>query len=149
MILAKALGGGLPIGALVVKKEIADTFKPGMHASTFGGSPLICKASLGAFKAIIADKMLKNTKKMGAYLIDELNKLKEKFSVIKEIRGVGLMVGVELTIEGKDIFEECLKQGLIINCTQGNVLRIMPALNVTKKEIDKGLAILEKVLRKI
>ena len=72
MLLAKALGGGLPIGVLVVKESIAGTFQPGMHASTFGGNPLVCKASLGAFKAIAADKMLKNTKKMGAYILDEL-----------------------------------------------------------------------------
>ncbi len=146
MTLAKALGGGLPIGALVVKKEISDTFRPGMHASTFGGSPLICKAALGAFKALIADKMLKNCKTMGTYLISELKKLQDKFDCIKEVRGLGLMVGMELNIEGKNIFEECLKHGLIINCTQGNVLRIMPALNVTKKQIDKAVFILNKAL---
>ncbi len=148
MILAKALGGGLPIGALVVKASIADTFKPGMHGSTFGGSPLICKASLGVFQALIKDKMLANTKKMGAYLTDELKKLQTKFKIIKEIRGLGLMIGVELTIEGKGIYEDCLAHGLIINCTQGNVLRIMPALNVTKKEINNALFILEKALTK-
>ena len=146
MTLAKALGGGLPIGCLVVKKEIADTFKPGMHASTFGGSPLVCKASLGVFAAIKKYKMLSNAKTMGAYLKKKLEELKEKFSGIKEIRGLGLMIGVELNFEGKDIVQECLNRGLIINCTQGNVLRIMPALNVTKKQIDKAVFILEKVL---
>jgi len=149
MVLAKSLGGGLPIGAMVAKKSIADTFKPGMHASTFGGSPLITKASLGAFKAIIADKMLSNTKKMGAYLIGQLNQLKKKFSFIKEVRGVGLMIGVELSIEGKAIYESCFDQGLIINCTQGNVLRLMPALNVTKKQADKALHILEKAFETV
>ncbi len=146
MVLAKALGGGLPIGVLVVKKEIADTFKPGMHASTFGGSPLICKASLGTFKAIFADKMLKNARVMGEYLKDRLEDLKEKFKCITQVRGVGLMLGVELNIEGKGIVEECFKNGLIINCTQGKVLRLMPALNVTKKQADKALYILEKAL---
>lgn len=149
MILAKALGGGLPIGALVVKEQIADTFKPGMHASTFGGSPLICKAALGTFKAIIADKMLKNTKSMGQYLVGELKKLKEKFPSIKEVRGLGLMVGVELNMEGKKIFDECFNHGLIINCTQGNILRIMPALNVTKKQIDKAVYILNKAFEAV
>ncbi len=149
MILAKALGGGLPIGALVVKRAIADVFKPGMHASTFGGSPLVCKASLGTFKAIFADKMLGNVKKMGPYLIDRLNGLKKKFKCIQEVRGVGLMVGIQLNIEGKGIFEACLRHGLIINCTQGNILRIMPALNVTKKQIDKAVHILEKAISEV
>ena len=149
MILAKALGGGLPIGALVVKKKLADVFKPGMHASTFGGSPLICKASLGTFKAIIQDKMLKNTKLMGKYLLTKLEALKEKFKCIKDIRGIGLMIGVELDMEGKAIFEECFKNGLIINCTQKNVLRLMPALNVTKKQIDKAIYILDKAFTKV
>ncbi len=149
MILAKALGGGFPIGALIVKASIADTFKPGMHASTFGGSPIICKASLGAFKAIFVDKMLKNARSMGAYLLDELKKLKQKFSFIVDVRGIGLMIGIELNIEGKPVYEECFKNGLIINCTQGKILRVMPALNVTKKQVNKALYILEKAFEKI
>ena len=150
MCLAKALGGGLPIGAMVVKKELADVFKPGMHGSTFAGSPLICQAALGVFKAIHADKILANVKKMEPYLIEQLNNLKAKHSIIKEVRGIGLMVGVQLTIDdGTSIFKECLNRGLIINCTQGNVLRIMPALNVTKKQIDKAMFILDKALESI
>ena len=149
MILAKALGGGLPIGALVVKRSIADVFQPGMHASTFGGSPLVCKASLGTFKAIFADKMLGNVRKMGPYLIERLNELKKQFNCIREVRGLGLMVGIQLDIEGKEIFEACLRHGLIINCTQGNILRIMPALNVTKKQIDKAVHILGKVFGEV
>ncbi len=149
MTLAKALGGGLPIGALVVKESLTGILKPGMHASTFGGGPVICKASLGVFKAIIADKMLKNTKVMGPYLLEKLGQLKEKFNCILEVRGIGLMIGVELSVEGKVVVEECLKNGLIINCTQGKVLRIMPALNVTKKQIDKAIAILGKALETV
>ncbi len=149
MILAKALGGGLPIGALVVKDKIAGTFKPGMHASTFGGSPLICKAALGAFKAIFADQMLANAKIMGPYILERLNQLKEKFDCMVEVRGLGLMIGIQLNMEGKAVFEECLQNGLIINCTQGNVLRIMPALNVTKKQADRALHILEKSIAKV
>ena len=144
MVLAKALGGGLPIGALVAKEKIADTFKPGMHASTFGGSPLVCKAALGTFKAIHSDKMLKNTKTMGTYLVDQLKKMQKTLKCITEVRGLGLMIGIELNIEGKAIFEQCFKNGLIINCTQGNILRFMPALNVTKKQCDKALYILKK-----
>ncbi|MDP8266664.1 MAG: aspartate aminotransferase family protein [Candidatus Aceula meridiana] len=149
MILAKSLGGGLPIGAIVARKEIADTFQPGMHASTFGGSPIVCKAALGVFKAIESDKMLKNTKRMGQYALEKCEELKSQFSCITEIRGLGLMIALQLNIEGKAIFEDCFKNGLIINCTQGNILRIMPALNVTKKQIDKAFFIMKKSLEKV
>ncbi len=147
MVLAKALGGGLPIGVMVVKEPIAGTFKPGMHASTFGGSPLICKAALGAFKAIQADNMLKNARTMGKYIVEKLEAMKSRLPCIKEVRGLGLMIGVELAVEGAAVVEECVKNGLLINCTQGNVLRIMPALNVTRKQADKAVHILEKVLQ--
>ena len=146
MILAKALGGGLPIGVMVVKKEIADTLGPGTHASTFGGGPVIAKAALAVLKAVQEEKMLKNANLMGEYLITKLNALKEKHSVIKEVRGMGLMVGVELNIEGREIVEKCVEKGLLINCTHVKVLRLMPALNTTKKEIDKAMGILESVL---
>jgi len=146
MTLAKALGGGLPIGMMVVKKEIADTLQPGMHASTFGGGPVICKAALAVLTAIKKEKLLKNAKLMGEYLFTKLNEMKNKYPLIKEVRGIGLMAGVELNIEGKTIIEKCIEKGLLINCTHEKVLRIMPALNVTKKEIDKGMAILAEVL---
>lgn len=146
MILSKGLGAGLPISALVVKKSIADIIKPGMHASTFGGSPLVSKASLETFKVIRQEKLLENVKVMGKYLQKKLFDLKEKFSIIAEIRGMGLMLGLELSGDSYPVFLGCLKKNLIINSTHKNVLRIMPALNVTKKEIDKGLKILEQVL---
>jgi acetylornithine/N-succinyldiaminopimelate aminotransferase len=128
---------------------LAHLFQPGTHGSTFGGSPLVSKAALGVFEAIKKDKMLGNAKAMGAYLVERLTALKAKFSFIKEVRGLGLMIGVELSIEGKGIYEECLANGLIINCTQGKVLRIMPALNVTKKQVDKALVILESALANV
>lgn len=143
MCLAKALGGGLPIGAMIVKKELAGVFKPGMHGSTFAGSPLVCKAALGVIKAIYAEKMMKNVKTQGPYLVGLLEGLKSKYDIIKEVRGLGLMIGVELTIDGTPIFKECFNRGLIINCTQGNVLRIMPALNVTRRQINKAIHILD------
>ncbi|MBU2541095.1 MAG: aspartate aminotransferase family protein [Candidatus Omnitrophica bacterium] len=148
MTLAKSLGGGLPIGAMLVARPIADILKPGMHASTFGGSPLVSKAALAVFSAIQKEKMLSNAKKMGEYLFERLNELKSKFKIIKDIRGLGLMCGVELEIEGKPIVDFCLTQGLIINCTQGKVLRLMPALNIDKKKIDKALRILKCALEK-
>jgi acetylornithine/N-succinyldiaminopimelate aminotransferase len=148
MTLAKALGGGLPIGAIVVRKEIADTLQPGMHASTFGGGPVICKAALAVFAALQKEKLLRNTQKMGGYLFSRLRKLQEKYAIIREIRGLGLMVGIELDIAGKAIVEKCMEKGLLINCTHEKVLRLMPALNITKKRIDQAIDILADVLAK-
>ncbi|MBI5872540.1 MAG: aspartate aminotransferase family protein [Candidatus Omnitrophica bacterium] len=145
--LAKSLGGGLPIGCMLAKREIADTLQPGMHASTFGGSPIVCKAALGVFKAIVGDKMLANVAKMSPYLFGKLKNLSAKHKAIKEVRGVGLMVGIELNIKGKEIVEECAKRGLLINCTHDYVLRLMPALNVTKRQIDAAVRILDGVLK--
>jgi len=146
MTLAKALAGGLPIGAMVVKKEIADILGPGMHASTFGGGPVICKAALAVLEAIQKEKLLTNAQRMGEYLFTKLNVLKDKYSIIKELRGIGLMAGIELNIEGKTIVEKCMGKGLLINCTHEKVLRLMPALNITRKEIDEAITILEEAL---
>ena len=147
MTLAKALGGGLPIGVMIVKKDISDILGPGMHASTFGGGPVICKAALAVLEAIQKEKLIANTKKMSEYLFLKLNELKNKYPVIKEVRGMGLMAGVELNIEGKSLVEKCIERGLLINCTHEKVLRLMPALNITKKEIDKAVIILEEALK--
>lgn len=144
--LAKALAGGLPMGAMLVKKEIADILGPGTHASTFGGSPLVCKAAWATLKAIQREKILANVKEASKYLQDKLLALKEKYKIIKEVRGLGLMWGLELEREGRPIVEECVKKGLLINCTHEKVLRLMPALNVTKKEIDKAVGILDSVI---
>ncbi|MCM8801526.1 MAG: aspartate aminotransferase family protein [Candidatus Omnitrophica bacterium] len=148
MTLAKSLGGGLPIGCMVVRKEFADTLGPGTHASTFGGGPVICSAALAVLKAIQKEGLLRNAMEMGKYLFLKLNTLKDKYSIIKEVRGMGLMVGIELNIEAERIVQDCIKEGLLINCTQTKVLRIMPALNVTKKEINQAIKILDIVLAK-
>jgi len=146
MTLAKALGGGLPIGVMVVRKDIADTLQPGMHASTFGGGPVISKAALAVLTAIQKEKLLANASKMSEYLFAKLNELKNKYSTIKEVRGLGLMAGVQLSIPGKAIVEKCTESGLLINCTHDTVLRLMPALNITKKEIDKAITILDTAI---
>ena len=147
MTLAKSLGGGLPIGAMVAAKKFEEVLKPGMHASTFGGSPIACSASLAAFEAIKKEKLLSNAREMGEYMVGKLSELKKKKSIIKEIRGKGLMLGVELNIEGKDIVEACFKERLLINCTHDSVLRFMPGVIVTKKQIDKAIEILDKVMK--
>ncbi len=146
MTLAKALGGGLPIGAVVGGTKCQDVLQPGMHASTFGGSPLVCKAALGVFKAIEGGKMLANARTMGEYALKKLDALKQKFDCIADVRGLGLMIGIELKGEGKPVVDYCFDHGLLINCTQGNILRIMPALNVTRKQINQACHIIEKGL---
>lgn len=144
--LAKALGGGLPIGIMAVKKDISDTLGPGMHASTFGGGLVICKAAEAVLEAIEKEKLLVNAKEAGEYLFLKLKGLKDKYGVIKEVRGLGLMAGVELNTQAKKVVEGCIEKGLLINCTHETVLRLMPALNIAKREIDKAIGILDSVL---
>lgn len=149
MTLSKGLGAGFPISAIVVKNRLASIIKPGMHASTFGGSPLASKVSLEVFKIIKNKQFLNGVKSKGKYFLDKLYGFKKKFSFIKDVRGLGLMLGMELDIESMPIFFKCLDKGLIINATHGNVLRIMPALNVEKNQINKGLKIIEEVFSSI
>lgn len=149
MTLAKALGGGFPIGAIIAGPPFSDVLQPGNHASTFGGSPLACAASLAVFQAIDEDDLLKNTSEMGDYLMKRLIDLKQKFPFIKEVRGLGLMVGMEVEKNGPEIVKKCLDRGLIINCTAGSVVRFLPSMAVTKEELDQGLAIIENVINKL
>jgi acetylornithine/N-succinyldiaminopimelate aminotransferase len=147
MTLAKSLGGGVPIGATVASTKIQDTLTAGTHASTFGGSPIVCAAALATFKTIEEDGLLDNAKNMGSYLKKKLEALKKEFSFIKEVRGMALMLGVELSVDGKKVANECVKRGLLINCTQGNILRIVPPLTVKKNDINKAVNILKESLR--
>ncbi|MCX5680654.1 MAG: aspartate aminotransferase family protein [Candidatus Omnitrophica bacterium] len=149
MTLAKALGGGLPIGACVAGVKYQDVLTPGTHASTFGGSPIVCAAALGVFEAIKKDKLVKNARVMGDYIRRKFEILKAKYGFIKEIRSMALIIGVELNIKGEEIYKECMKEGLLINCTQDTILRIMPPITVTKKEVDKAILIFDKVFSKM
>ncbi len=146
LTLSKALGSGFPIGAFLAAEKIANTLQPGTHGTTFGGSPLACAAALATFEAIEKDELLKNATEMGEYLHSKLLELQNKHAIIREVRGVGLMLGVELKVDGKFVYDACLKKGLLINCTQSNVLRIMPSVIVKKAEIDKAMKILDGVL---
>jgi acetylornithine/N-succinyldiaminopimelate aminotransferase len=146
MTLAKALGGGLPLGAMLAREAIASSFGPGSHASTFGGNPVSCSAGLAVMHALLQGGVLKNCAQMGKYFVKGLAALKKRFSFIREIRGKGLIIGVELEIEGSKIADGCMEAGLLMNCTAYKVLRFVPPLTIKKNEIDRGLAILEKVL---
>ncbi|MBI4430207.1 MAG: aspartate aminotransferase family protein [Candidatus Omnitrophica bacterium] len=146
MVLAKSLGAGVPIGAFITGKKCVDVLTPGSHGSTYGGNPLVAAAALAVLKAIDRERLLARTQEMGAYLREKLMQLKASHLLIKEVRGLGLMLGVELSKPGASVFERCLEKGLIINCTQEKVLRIMPAMAVTKRQIDQALRILGEVL---
>jgi acetylornithine/N-succinyldiaminopimelate aminotransferase len=150
MTLAKTLGGGFPIGALVASKKLSKVLSPGTHASTFGGSPIVCAASLAVFEAIKKDKLIANTNKMGKYLLTKLKVLKKKYpEVIKDVKGKGLMIGIELYIDGTALPKLAMTAGLLINCTQAKIIRMLPAITVNKKEIDKAVKIFDKVLEKV
>jgi len=144
--LAKALGGGVAIGAMMATSEVAASLVPGTHASTFGGNPLACSAGIAVIEAIEEDSLLENATNMGSYAMEKLNALKQKHSIIDHVRGKGLMIGIQLNDQGADIVDKCLKKNLRINCTQGNVLRFMPGMTVTKEQIDDAVEILDSVL---
>ena len=144
--LAKAIANGLPLGAVVADKKVAEVFNYGDHGSTFGGNPVSCAAAAATLK-LITPKLLKDVTDKSKYFVKKLNELKKKFSCIKEIRSLGLLVGVELDFAGKDIVEFCIAKGLLINCTQGNVLRFLPPFTITNKDIDKVIKILEDALK--
>lgn len=149
MTLAKSLAGGVPIGALLIRKGIAEAFQPGDHASTFGGNPLATAAGVAAMRAILEEGMLENCKKVGNYFLSRLKEMKERFPFIQEVRGKGLILGVELRIEGTSFVKEMMKRGFLINCTMGNVLRFLPPLIIKKEEVDQMLEALEEVFNKL
>jgi predicted acetylornithine/succinylornithine family transaminase len=149
MTLAKALGGGLPIGAMLAREAVAKSFVPGAHASTFGGNPLACSAGLAVMQTLLKGGLLKKSVQTGKYLAQHLEKFKEKFSFVRGVRGKGLILGLELEIEGAKIVDDCMKEGLLLNCTAYKILRFVPPLTITTKEIDHGLAILAKVLARV
>ncbi|MHC4856690.1 MAG: aminotransferase class III-fold pyridoxal phosphate-dependent enzyme, partial [Planctomycetota bacterium] len=144
--LAKALGGGVAIGAMMARPEIAKSLVPGTHASTFGGNSLACAAAIAVIEAIEEEKLLDNANVLGAYTRSKLEQLKEKYPIIDHVRGKGLMLGLQLNMPGATIVNRCLEKGLRINCTQETVLRMMPSMTVTQDEIDAAIAILEEVL---
>jgi predicted acetylornithine/succinylornithine family transaminase len=146
MTLAKALGGGVAIGAMMAKEELAAKLVPGKHASTFGGNCLACAAGIAVIEAIEEDGLLENAANMGRYAQENLNELKEKHFIIDHVRGIGLMIGIQLKGPGKEIVNKCLEKGLRINCTHESVLRLMPAMIVTKEEIDAAVDIIDNVL---
>jgi acetylornithine aminotransferase len=146
MTLAKALGNGLPIGAMLSTEEFSNAFGPGSHASTFGGTPLVTAAAKAVLKSLLEDGWIDNSRQMGEYFKGRLEDLSERHHIIKDVRGLGLILGVELDRPGAPIVDACTERGFLINCIQDNVLRFIPPLIVEKKEIDLLVEALDEIL---
>jgi predicted acetylornithine/succinylornithine family transaminase len=144
---AKPLGAGIPLGVIIANQKAADAIQPGMHGSTFGGGPLACRTALESLNII--EELLPAIQRVGGYFNLQLNELARKHSFVKEVRGFGLMIGVELTVPGKQIVLDAMAQGLLINCTHDTVLRFLPPYIVTEKEVDKAVKVLSKLFAKV
>ena len=144
MTMAKGIGGGVPMGGILANEKVASAFVPGDHGTTFGGGPLVCAAANAVLDVIIEENLLDNVNEVGDYFISELKKLDKE--VIADVRGKGLMVGVELTKPGAEYVDKLRQAGFLINCTAGNVLRFVPPLIITKSEIDKFVKALDEIL---
>ena len=145
--LAKALGGGLPIGAMIAREEIASSFTPGSHGSTFGGNPVACAAAVAVIDALEQDGVLENATSVGAYMLERLTQFAQSSDRIVEVRGLGMIIGAVLKHDARPIVDECIKNRLLVNGTAGNVLRLLPPLNLTREEADAGLAIIENAFK--
>jgi acetylornithine aminotransferase len=145
MTLAKGLGGGVPIGACLAIDSVAQAFGPGSHASTFGGNPLACAAALAVFRVLLEGRVLDHARRMGEYLGKGLSECKDRHRVVRDVRGLGLLQGMELDIDAKTVVSDCLTRGLLINNTGERVLRFVPPLIITQREIDRLIEVLSQV----
>ncbi len=146
MTLAKALAGGVAIGALVAREEVARAFNPGDHASTFGGNPLAAAAGVAAFSAILEEKLVENSARMGELLASGLQEFCARYPFTLEVRGLGLIRGLQLKADGRLIVDKCREKGVLINCVGSDVLRFLPPLNIGPQDVEKVLQVLEEVL---
>lgn len=144
--LAKGLGGGLPIGAMLARGEAAEVFQPGHHASTFGGNPLVCAAALATLEVVIDRGLVKEAQEKGEYIKREVEAWGHLGSLIQEVRGQGLMIGIDLKQSGSSIVEGCMKEHILINCIHDHVIRLVPPLVITYEEIDRALAVIRSNL---
>ncbi|MBA3017334.1 MAG: aspartate aminotransferase family protein [Proteobacteria bacterium] len=145
MTLAKALANGLPIGAMLAKEHIAEVFVPGSHASTFGGTPVVTAASLEVVKILIEENIIDYGRKIGEYFKQRLFWLKDRHKSIVDVRGIGLLLGMKIKIDGDKIVKACMEKGFLINCIQGNILRFIPPLIIGKEEIDSLVACMDEL----
>ena len=146
MTLAKALGNGLPIGAMLAKETVADAFGPGSHASTFGGTPVVTAASLEVLKVLLEENILDRCLKTGEYFKEKLFWLKDRHESVEDVRGIGLLLGMKLKKDGDAVVTSCMDKGFFINCIQGHILRFVPPLTISKEEIDALVVCLDEIL---
>ncbi len=139
---AKAIAGGMPMAVMLAKPDVAPYLKPGTHASTFGGHSLGCAAGIAAFKAMEDERVMDNVNTLGPWLDDRLKTLLKPTAGVKAIRRTGFMIGIVLEFEGADLVADCRNHGLLINCTHKTILRMLPALNISRDELDEGISIL-------
>jgi len=149
MTLAKALGNGLPIGTMLAREQVASAFTPGAHATTFGGTPIVTAAALSVVKTMEAENIVAHSAHVGSYFKKKLKSLQEKHPVIKDVRGVGLLIGLELKIKGDVVVAACQEKGFLINCIQESTLRFAPPLIVKETDVDALVACLDETLKEI
>ncbi len=148
MALAKALGGGVPIGAITAKPAVAEFLAPGTHAATFGGNPLACSAAIAVFEVIERESLIEAGLALSKTIFERLEAMAGEYDIIRQIRGRGLMIGIELERNGKEVFEYCLQNRLRVNCTQERVVRMLPAMNTPPELVKEGLDVLEDAIEK-
>ena len=140
------MAGGLPLGAFLAREEVARNFVPGMHGTTFGGGPLTCRAALEFLAVLKDEKLLQNARTVGNYFLKKLRQLQKKHSMIKDIRGRGLMLAIDLDRSSKPIVARALERGLIVNSTHDTVIRLLPPLIIDRKLVDLGCKIIDELL---
>ncbi|HEX9155028.1 MAG TPA: acetylornithine transaminase [Nitrospira sp.] len=148
MTLAKGLGGGVPIGACLAKDEVAKAFGPGSHASTFGGNPLACAAALAVFRVLLEGRVLDQARRMGDYLAKGLSECKERHHAVRDVRGLGLLQGLEVEMDAKTVVSDCLRRGILVNATGEHVLRFVPPLIISQPEIDRLIEVLSQIFNR-
>ncbi len=146
MTLAKALANGLPIGAMLAKEKVAAAFGIGSHASTFGGTPVVSAAALEVCKILVEDNVIENGRAAGMYFKEKLNELKARHPVIEDVRGLGLLLGMQLKIDGRPLVTQCMENGFLINCIQEKILRFIPPLIISTEEIDQLVKCQDQIL---
>lgn len=146
MTLAKALGNGLPIGAMLAREKIAQAFQPGSHASTFGGTPLVTAAALEVVQTLFRENIIDHCRQIGNYFKSRLLWLKDRHDSVEDVRGMGLLLGMKINREGASVVNACLENGFLINCVQENILRFIPPLIIQKDDIDALVAYLDEII---
>ena len=146
VVVAKPLAAGLPLAAIIAREQVAQAFSPGMHGTTFGGGPLQCRLALKVLEIMERPGFLEHVREVGAYFRKQLEKLCAEFPVIREVRGEGLMLAVELTVPCKSVVRKALEAGFLVNCTQEKVLRFLPPLIIERRHVDELIAALRSIV---